>query len=236
MSDQSRTEPSLSLGHAIRVARLRRKLTQHQLADMMRVARSALTQWERNVHRPVNERLARLSEILGCDLSKVDPKSMFLQDRTSAGARNELFQRCDASLLEVMHPLWRPREIMVFASQKSDDPTIDLMITPEIVLRPRVDLFTNRAGATSGVVVQGSGLQPSFDQGALMLLNGSRSFIEGDSVLALGQFANGLRPARFGRFVERQEASITLLHHASGIKLILPPTECEALFQVISAP
>ena len=225
----------LTLGRAIRDARTRRKLTQQQLADAMRVSRSALTQWERDTHRPVNERLARLSELLGCDLADAAGATMPATNGAVSGHRWEMFQQCDASLLEVMHPLWRPRELIVFATRESDDPAIDLLITPDIALRARTDLFTDRSGTASGVVVQGSRLQPFFDQGALMLLNGSRTVGEGDTVLVLGSFADGLRPARFGRFIRKREGSLTLLHHASAAERTLSPSECEALFLVVPA-
>ena len=198
----------------------------------MRVSRVALTQWEGNIHRPTDERLSRLSQILGCDLLAAgDLEEPTAAARTSR--KRATTQPRDVSLVEAMSPLWRPREVSVFRTQQGEDPDIDLLILPDIAFRSSSDHFSSRDGVFSGVVVEGDRLRPAFEHGALMLLAGGSNAAAGDLVLVLGKLQDGQRPARFGRLSDRQGIGVSICRHDQTIKLSLPSTECEALFRVI---
>ena len=59
------------LGHAIRVQRVRLRLTQHELAERAGVERTYVSDLERGVRAPGLEMIARLSTALECSLSEL---------------------------------------------------------------------------------------------------------------------------------------------------------------------
>jgi len=54
----------MSIGQRIKSARKLKKMNQRQLANMLHVTKSACGQWERGVHNPNVENLARLAIVL----------------------------------------------------------------------------------------------------------------------------------------------------------------------------
>lgn len=55
----------MTLGERIKEARLRKKLTQKQLAKLLNVTDATVNRYEKNVRKPDAEMLKRIAEILG---------------------------------------------------------------------------------------------------------------------------------------------------------------------------
>lgn len=67
-SQATRQIPSI-IGSNIRRARLSAGLTQHQLAGHAGTQAFQVSRWEKGLHRPKDETLAALAEVLGCDVA-----------------------------------------------------------------------------------------------------------------------------------------------------------------------
>lgn len=89
-------------GRAVRKARRARNLTQQDLADLVGVSRNMVGLWERGLHEPHAENLARVQEVLG--LGEVET--------TPADADADAFLPVVRSLLNLVPKQRRP-EAMV---------------------------------------------------------------------------------------------------------------------------
>ena len=58
----------MTIGEKITKLRKEQKLTQEQLADILKVSRQSVSKWERNVAYPDTEKLIRISKIFECSL------------------------------------------------------------------------------------------------------------------------------------------------------------------------
>lgn len=59
------------MNNRIRQFRLKNKLTQQQLADLMDVTRQAVTRWESGTVEPSTENLISLAQIFGCSVDEL---------------------------------------------------------------------------------------------------------------------------------------------------------------------
>ena len=59
------------MNNRIKQFRLKNKLTQQQLADLMDVTRQAVTRWESGTVEPSTENLISLAQIFGCSVDEL---------------------------------------------------------------------------------------------------------------------------------------------------------------------
>ena len=59
------------LGEKIKAERLRRGLSQQELADMLSVVRQTVSKWEKGLSVPDSEMLVRIAEVLGTSVSEL---------------------------------------------------------------------------------------------------------------------------------------------------------------------
>lgn len=86
-------DPGLSLGEAIAVIRKKRGLTQHQLADAVRVSQSAVTDWERGKTKPRGSVVQRLIAALGEEIRPLLRPSTPLEDPGSKRIKIDFEER-----------------------------------------------------------------------------------------------------------------------------------------------
>jgi len=80
------TEP---IGQTIRRARIRRGLTQQQLAERLGITGNAVAFWERGQFTPRRHRVAALAEALGLGVDAIcRPEPTTFAERTAHASRN----------------------------------------------------------------------------------------------------------------------------------------------------
>ena len=62
---------SIPFSEALRRARIKKKLSQQQLADAMNVSRSTVTKWETGKAEPRLDKLLMLCSLYDCDLTEL---------------------------------------------------------------------------------------------------------------------------------------------------------------------
>jgi transcriptional regulator with XRE-family HTH domain len=109
VTEQPREEVLLELGRRIVRLRTERGWSQGELARRLGMSRCRLGKWERGLHGPPVEDLARLADVLGVDLEELVRGRA--PGELSPGQRMEL-KACWANLMRVMKPLMevRPRK------------------------------------------------------------------------------------------------------------------------------
>jgi transcriptional regulator with XRE-family HTH domain len=108
VTEPPREEVLLELGRRIVRLRTERDWSQGELARRLGMSRCRLGKWERGLHGPPVEDLARLADVLGVDLEEL------VRGRTPVelppGQRMEL-RVCWANLMRVLRPLMEsPKE------------------------------------------------------------------------------------------------------------------------------
>lgn len=109
VTELSREEVLLELGRRIVRLRTARGWSQGNLARRLGMSRCRLGKWERGLHGPLVEDLARLADVLGVDLEELvrgrTPGEPVLElPPLSPGQRMEL-KVCWANLMRVLRPL-----------------------------------------------------------------------------------------------------------------------------------
>ena len=109
VTESPREEVLLELGRRIVRLRTERGWSQGELSRRLRMSRCRLGKWERGLHGPPVEDLARLADILEVDLEELvrgrTPGEPVLElSSLSPGQRMEL-KMCWANLMRVLKPL-----------------------------------------------------------------------------------------------------------------------------------
>lgn len=218
---------SVLFGKSIRESRRQRKLSQQQLADLIKVSRTAVALWESGQHVPSEENQQALAAVF-------NNSALVGSVRGGQGTRyQEKLQSSPTSLLELTNVCWRRDRVAIFGTAASRKPEFDFYISGDPVAYLNAQTLA-ALGARSGLLAP-SGLQPLFENGDVVMLKELSRLGANQLVLLVGAKTDCGRPTIFGKLTDVQIDRLTLLHTVTRAERTITRNWCDAIFEIVNA-